>query len=405
MSVMERSKQRGEDSGGGKERMVLERPILYLSSFISSYCKKGNFDSVFFFETIIEELFGGLLGVGFLESYYVIIERKTEREVLRVVEALRKKYGDLLKVMVDSGAYSLFQKYVMKGKRISGIMDRLRVDYSWADNQEVQSYFRRYVDWLKGIEKDGLIDEYVVLDVIGNPELSWRNWLRMKDEGLNPLPVIHAGTELDWVEKYLKYIGEGDGFVRLGVSVKKNVVTSHYWLDVLANWLDRKVGLDRVKMHGFAVTDLDLIKKYRFWSVDTASWAITQGFGKLLWFSNVRKKEFAINCNKYIKCGSFDLSCSKTLSKFFGCISNDSELKEEFLNDVGVVFRLIGLENELEYVTRKDIASILEVLGSRSRSAVMLLSALFYVRKWKNVIVDEKNKGGEGGDWVQGCSR
>lgn len=92
-------------------------------------------------------------------------------------------------ILLDSGAWSAFNK----GKVI-----------------ELDSY----MDYIR--EHAAVISEYVVLDVIGDAEASFANFLTMRESGLSPIPVFHYQDD----PKHLKkYIDMGETRIALGGTV------------------------------------------------------------------------------------------------------------------------------------------------------------------------------------------
>lgn len=127
------------------------------------------------------------------------------------------------------------------------------------------------------------IDVYACLDSIpGKPgraateaereaaaELTWRNYLYMVGEGLDPLPVYHYGEHPRHLDRMLKhgcqYIGIG-GLV--GVAGPQRVL----WMDRLFKRITDAEGRPIVKTHGFGMTSVPLIFRYPWYSVDSTTW-------------------------------------------------------------------------------------------------------------------------------------
>jgi hypothetical protein len=143
--------------------------------------------------------------------------------------------------------------------------------------------FWSYVDAYAAYVKDNqeAIDFYVNVDAIFNPEISWSvlKYLE-KEHGLSPLPVIHYGTPLKWIERHLN---AGYQFIGLGGLGQEAQKTAYYaWADKVYNILcPGPNNLPVVKTHGFAMTAWDLMVRYPWWSVDSASWAKAGGFGTI----------------------------------------------------------------------------------------------------------------------------
>ncbi len=149
------------------------------------------------------------------------------------------------KLFLDSGAYSAF-------------------------NSGVEINLNEFIAFCKASSESW--EAIAALDVIGNAEASWVNYLKMRDAGVRCLPVYHFGEPEEFLARMVEecdYIGIG-GVAQLGVS------------DALFDWLDHSFrryicnpdGTPKVKVHGFAVTSIPAVKRYPWWSVDSTSWAI-----------------------------------------------------------------------------------------------------------------------------------
>jgi hypothetical protein len=145
--------------------------------------------------------------------------------------------------------------------------------------------FRRYVeDYAEFIQKYKLaIDYYANLDVIYNPELTWQSqkYLEHKHH-LSPVPVVHYGTSLRWLAKY---IDAGYEYIGLGGKPVNGTSSFHYkqWLDQAFDIVASKSRLvPAVKIHGFGVSSIELWLQYPYYSVDSTSIYKKSGYGWIL---------------------------------------------------------------------------------------------------------------------------
>jgi hypothetical protein len=192
--------------------------------------------------------------------------------------SLRGMKRDCRSLWLDSGAHSLYNMFVIGGNQ--------EQRHNWFRNKQNRSNlsrnFRRYLDeYAKFVlEHKSGIDYYANVDVIYNPELSWKALKYLEDKGLKPVPVIHARTPLKWVTKHVeagyKYIGLGG----LGQESTKNSYV--HWADQvydqLCNNPDR---LPCVRTHGFAMTSYELLLRYPWWSTDSTSAYRVAGTGSI----------------------------------------------------------------------------------------------------------------------------
>jgi hypothetical protein len=174
------------------------------------------------------------------------------------------------RIFVDSGAHSLYTEHVIKKEH--------REAYDYYESDEFWKYVDEYAKWVKKNKQS--IDIYVNVDVIFNPELTWKVQMYLeKTHKLKPLPVVHYGTDIKWLKKYMdnhEYIGIG--------GIGQEVTVSEYYKfgdDVFTTISDSK-GFPTHKLHGFAVTAPTLIHRYPWYSVDSTSWVQYGRFGAIL---------------------------------------------------------------------------------------------------------------------------
>lgn len=131
---------------------------------------------------------------------------------------------------------------------------------------------------------------YASLDVIGNAEKTWNNWIYMREKyNLNPIPTFHMNEPFEWLEKYLNLCD----YIAFGGMVNGDNVDS--WLTHV--W---KIALNKnpnIKIHGFGMTIADLIYKYPWYSFDSTSFKSGKRFGRVPQFNG--KKLFMISAKKF----------------------------------------------------------------------------------------------------------
>lgn len=187
-------------------------------------------------------------GGGFLESYLYF--RNKKEDLGNIVKGWG--VGDLI---LDSGAFSAFTM-------------NTKIDIT---------------DYGKTVLKNKQhITRCANLDVIGDSEATYKNWLILKEMGCNPLPVIHYGSEKKWFDIYLKehkveYLALG-GLVPYTKQKTK-----------LKKWLDYSFSLIKpyfpVKIHLFGVTTNWVLKRYPVYSCDSTGWLYAGKRGRILEFN------------------------------------------------------------------------------------------------------------------------
>lgn len=179
-------------------------------------------------------------------------------------------------VFMDSGAWALCRLHVLKqGKKAERIGKHGRLleepfvrgaqgDFSYYDLTK-GTPFREYCDSYASFVKkfQDRIELFANIDAIGSPEVTWQIQKFFEDEhGLRLLPVIHHGTNLKWVDKYLenKY-----DIIGLGGYARKIA------RDELIRWTDEvfvhicpasNKYMPLVRVHGFALTAWEYIRRW-----------------------------------------------------------------------------------------------------------------------------------------------
>lgn len=170
-------------------------------------------------------------------------------------------------LFLDSGAYSAWYK----GESL--------------DVEDYIAYIKKYKKY---------IDRYVALDVIpGIPtraptqqeaelgaKLSYENFKKMRDAGLDPIPVFHQGEDMRWLYVYF----EDEGCDYIGISCDKMLDSSTRknrikFLDHVFTILTYPNGEPIVKTHGFALTAIPIMQRYPWYSIDSTTWSLIGSYG------------------------------------------------------------------------------------------------------------------------------
>src|SRR6056297_4245032 len=61
----------------------------------------------------------------------------------------------------------------------------------------------KYIQFIK--THKNLFDACINLDVIGDPEGSWKNWKFMRESGVSSMPVYHNGVPEKYLKRYMRY--------------------------------------------------------------------------------------------------------------------------------------------------------------------------------------------------------
>lgn len=183
-----------------------------------------------------------------LESYHYVNKQK-------YVDDMRRNNSQ---VFLDSGAFSAFTL----GAEI--------------DLPTYCNYIKKNTDIIR--KDDGLLMASV-LDGIGDPLRTWQNQKQMESLGVRPLPCFHFGED----ERYLEYYINNYEYITIGGMVPYSTKQLFIWLDRIWNrYLIDGSGNPKVKVHGFGLTSVPLMKSYPWYSVDSSRWIQAAVFGYIL---------------------------------------------------------------------------------------------------------------------------
>jgi hypothetical protein len=167
------------------------------------------------------------------------------------IKRMRKEYK--LNIFVDSGAFS-------------------------AMTQGVEINIDEYINFLHELKPQF----YVGLDDIKDYHITLENQEIMEDAGLKPAPTFHVGEPITVLESFIErydHIALG-GMV--GAGSKIIPFLNGVWAVIL-----RKN--PKLKVHGFGLTDQEIVKHYPFYSVDSSSYSGGVRFGTMYHWSDAKK--------------------------------------------------------------------------------------------------------------------
>ncbi len=199
--------------------------LLHFSGDVRGWCHSRNC------RPLPEEIWQ--VPVAVMPSYHIVgIERQDQPRFRRLCRSRRQERSELISNFLDSGVYSNWF-------RTSGL------DYI--------SYMDGYARFIRRYQSG--IDWYANVDVIGDPRRTWEHQQYLEQEyGLRPVPVVHYGTSLCWLDHYLER-----GYQVIGLGGLAKVAPrsrGRLWLDhVFRHICSAATGIPRVKLHGFGITD------------------------------------------------------------------------------------------------------------------------------------------------------
>jgi len=191
----------------------------------------------------------------------------------------------MLTLALDSGAHSLFHKFMMPktGGGVSGeninVQARIytQIDSSYYRSPAFKKYFDEYVKFCHANLKQ--FKFVVTIDAIFDPKLSYETTMELVKQGLTPIPVLHPGEDYSWLKKYLDkfdYVGLGG----LGQFFSKPKYLT--WADAAFKMMCDAKGRPNVRVHGFAMASYSLMARWPWTSVDASSAFVHSRNGAIL---------------------------------------------------------------------------------------------------------------------------
>ena len=113
-------------------------------------------------------------------------------------------------------------------------------------------------------------------EVEHSAQKSWESLKYLESRGVNPLPVFHQGEGCKWLKKIVE---EGYEYVCISPDNGKATKQKQDWLDIVFTILSDDNGLPIIKTHGLAVTSYDLMFRYSWATVDSATWIVVGAYG------------------------------------------------------------------------------------------------------------------------------
>jgi len=120
--------------------------------------------------------------------------------------------------------------------------------------------------------KDTGVTTYAGLDVIGDAKATKENIEYMiREFDLDPIPTFHLGSNID----DLKEMVDNYPYIALGGLVWTAGVRSH----LNQVWHYIQTHNPKLRVHGFGTTNIELIREYPWYSVDSSSYKFCKRFG------------------------------------------------------------------------------------------------------------------------------
>lgn len=188
-----------------------------------------------------------------LESFHYLRTGKT------MVESIHRDHREKpRRIFLDSGAYSAFTKGVtITVEEYSSFIHK---------NREI-------IDFAANLDDLSSKDKNVAA------EATWRNQRLLEKavpKGMYVLPVYHVREDV----KHLKRLLDNYEFIAIGGMVPESIPDLKQILDELwGRYLTDAKGRARIRVHGFGLTTISLLRRYPWYSVDSTSWSAYSRMG------------------------------------------------------------------------------------------------------------------------------
>lgn len=181
---------------------------------------------------------------------------------------------------------------ILAGKRIKVIAKRMFLDSgafsAWTSNIKVS--IDDYISYIKSSPINWTA--IASLDVIGNAEESFENWIKIRDAGIDTIPTFHTREDFKYLHEYCKmtdYIALG-GFA---VEKSRNSYLDSYLQKCFAIIYSYN---KKIKVHGFGIgMNMDLLVKYPFYSTDSTSYVKAFGQFRIIPVAKYLFKKYSCN--------------------------------------------------------------------------------------------------------------
>lgn len=155
-----------------------------------------------------------------------------------------------------------------------------------AYTQEKKIPVERYADF---IQKYG--DYFSTIanldDIEDTGPKSWDNLKALESLGCDVIPVFHYNDDISYLKKMLD---DNYSYIALGGLVGSRRRTLDDWFYLLWDkYLAKPNGTPRLKVHGFGLTDRELMYEYPWYSVDSSSWVQASSFGTCVFYDRERR--------------------------------------------------------------------------------------------------------------------
>lgn len=181
------------------------------------------------------------------------------------------------KLLVDSGAHSAHTKGIQ------------------LDLEEYIGFSNEHMDKITlYVQVDKIPGVYLMpktpKDFTEAPELSWENYLYMREKSKDPdklIPVFHMGEDMKWLRNMCDYrFSDGSHIPYIGLSPRGDVsLQAKYDFSAECFGVIQSSTNPKIKTHAFGATSLEMLEKLPYTSADSTTWVLVSAYGQV-WMPN-----------------------------------------------------------------------------------------------------------------------
>lgn len=135
-----------------------------------------------------------------------------------------------------------------------------------------------------------------------------------------------------------------------------------------------------MKTHGFAMTTYDLLIKFPWWSVDSASWVKAGGFG-IIYVPHKRNGKFTFDEEPYSICVSAESPAVKIKGKHVNTISvAEKKIIQEWLEQINIPYGKVERDKEGNPVQDEKGKTVVLERGVESHNSARKIANLIFFK-------------------------
>jgi hypothetical protein len=184
-------------------------------------------------------------------------------------EAIKSAFGAAVEYGLDSGAFSAWSR---------GMTVNLESYAEYIlEHRSLYCDFVASLDVIPGSKSGGL--KVTDAERERAAKQGWENWIELKrllkPAGITPIHTYHRGEDIKWLKKLI----DESEYLSLGGTSILPTRQKIQWLDSIMPYLTDHKGSPIRKLHGFACTAVEVMTRFPWASVDSASWLYATELG------------------------------------------------------------------------------------------------------------------------------